>query len=165
MSPSSKRALQRQSFVCTKQRASQIYYYFPQLPPEKECFTKLRWFSMLNEYTAFHRDTQYPLPWRGKTSWIIHPLLLYLKLLGLKAKGDSFGAWSACFPLWVHFNSVSIPPRPSSNHMGDFLIVPLTLMRGMLSRKHPWKSQGKRQRSKGTISTCDSRKEHLVLTW
>lgn len=82
MNPSSKRALQRQSFVCTKQRASQIYYYFPQLPPEKECFTKLRWFSMLNEYTAFYRDTQYPLPWQGKPSWIIHPLLLYLKLLG-----------------------------------------------------------------------------------
>lgn len=117
--------------------------------PEKRCLTKLRWFKTLNECYGFCRGTQYPLPLWRKLPWIIYLLLLFFKLLGLKAKSDSFGFLSGCFLYESTSNRSLFHPAvlqmPRTNHTADSLMAALVLWRGSLSRKHQRKNKGNRQ--------------------
>lgn len=105
--------------------------------------------SKLNECYGFCRGTQYPLPLWRKLPWIIYLLLLFFKLLGLKAKSDSFGFLSGCFLYEFTSNRSVFHPAvlqmPRTNHTTDSLTAALVLSRGSLSRKHRWKNRGNRQ--------------------
>lgn len=113
------------------------------------CLTNLKWFSTLNECYGFSRGTQYPLPLWRKLPWIIYLLLLFFKLLGLKAESHSFGFLSGCFIFEFTSNRCLFHPAllqmPRTNHMADFLMAALMLLKGSLSRKHQWKNKSNRQ--------------------
>lgn len=143
--PSSRRALRTQCFVSRKQRASQSFFS----QKRGVCLTNLKWFSTLNECYGFSRGTQYPLPLWRKLPWIIYLLLLFFKLLGLKAESHSFGFLSGYFIFEFTSNRCLFHPAllqmPRTNHMADFLMAALMLLKGSLSRKHQWKNKSNRQ--------------------
>lgn len=92
--------------------------------PRKGVCVWLSWFRTLNERYGFCRDTQYPLPLQRKLPWIIYLLLLFFfKLLGLKAKSDSFGFLSGCFLCEFTSNRrlfhPALLPTPGTNHMAN----------------------------------------------
>lgn len=131
-------------FFFQKAKSITALFFFSQ--KRGVCLTKLRWFRTLKERYGFCRSAQYPLPLWRKLPWIIYLLLLFFKLLGLKAKRDSFGFLSGCFLFELTSNRSPFHPAllqtPRTHHMAGFLMAALILLRGSLSRKHQREPKG-----------------------
>lgn len=101
-----------------------------------------------------------------KVSLSYIPAASFLKLLGLRAKGDSFGVLSERFLFEFTYNQgpfhTALLQMPRTNHMAGFLMAALMLLRGSLSRKHHWKNKAPPtdSGSKVTINACDDRGGH-----